>query len=702
MPTSRTRIATEDIIEISDSDSEPTADSHQSKRRKVSQEAQSKSMASALSAKNGHLKGRRRFKADLEDLKEACKEGFIVSDLKATKVRSGEEEGSFEVFVATVNGQNIVSFNVLLSGMGIYLSPVVILIIHNPEDTADYPKDHSCFAHTIENDCAANIQDVINNISDLSSRSMAETVENTLSNLSKAITTGDATLDSGNEDEEDEDDYEAFLDDDFETSYASSGTKSKIQLSRMQHDFIDTVASLYRPGLIRFSHDDFCISVSLPVVKLAESIPARALMAWDKRLLSRSQHLVLLISGFRGVYPSPDYAATAIQKAQVVAGHTPLTFKVGLSGKYKPGIDHAREVHRNFGLITKDAEDELRDQKQREKEEALATLYEWDGEGEDPALPAEALMAEEEEPEDEDEERFDRFSMSSSLESLMDQYFLKLVKIRRRRGVGWAGAELILWDVEKNQVPEEIVVNERYMEIKAVDKEERSFAGIKNLPHDPLAGLDPQDDVNVPLTAFSYLIRRLTLCTRYCIVCHSRLQTNYEALKPYVCDSKLCAYQYYSLNKGPSLEYEIMHNPRSVDLLVSLTYASAAESALDEPFPVGIGLQVPEPDVTRVQDAPPSMHGFVNGPGMFQAHTQASNQPQVPVPTQVPASFSGLRDFDQLSPKQMRASIMELLDSLPSIDDMRWAVLQHQSQLQYSSRAGNIYEKPAPERANRN
>ena len=219
---------------------------------------------------------------------------------------------------------------------------------------------------------------------------------------------------------------------------------------------------MYRPGLIRFSHDDFCISVSLSVVKLAESIPARALMAWDKRLLSRSQHLVLLISGFRGVYPSPDYSAAAIQKAQVAAGHMPLIFKVGLCGKYKPGMEQAREVHRSFGLITKDAEDELRDQKEREKQEALAAVYEWDGEGENPALSADVLLAEEEEPEDEDEERFDRFSMSSSLESLMDQYFLKLVKIRRRHGVGWAGAELILWEVEKNQVPEEIVVEHRY------------------------------------------------------------------------------------------------------------------------------------------------------------------------------------------------------------------------------------------------
>ena len=32
------------------------------------------------------------------------------------EIQSGDDEGSFEVSVATVNNQNIVSFNVLLSG----------------------------------------------------------------------------------------------------------------------------------------------------------------------------------------------------------------------------------------------------------------------------------------------------------------------------------------------------------------------------------------------------------------------------------------------------------------------------------------------------------------------------------------------------------------------------------------------------------
>ena len=44
------------------------------------------------------------------------------------------------------------------------------------------------------------------------------------------------------------------------------------------------------------------------------------------------------------------------------------------------------------------------------------------------------------------------------------------------------------------------------------------------------------------------------LCPRFCLVCHQQLQEDLDALKPYVCSSKLCTYQYYNLNRGPSLE----------------------------------------------------------------------------------------------------------------------------------------------------
>ncbi|KAJ6503107.1 hypothetical protein DFH09DRAFT_1375537 [Mycena vulgaris] len=49
---------------------------------------------------------------------------------------------------------------------------------------------------------------------------------------------------------------------------------------------------------------------------------------------------------------------------------------------------------------------------------------------------------------------------------------------------------------------------------------------------------------------------------------------------------------------------EIIHNPETVDLLVSLMYSAAAEGVVDESFPIGMALRVPPPDKARVIATP--------------------------------------------------------------------------------------------------
>lgn len=109
------------------------------------------------------------------------------------------------------------------------------------------------------------------------------------------------------------------------------------------------------------------------------------------------------------------------------------------------------------------------------------------------------------------------------------------------------------------------------------------------LPDDPLYRMGNDEELDWPLTAFCYLIRRLTvglmvhlvvkyanffqLCTLYCIVCHDKLDTDYVALKPYVCNSKLCSYRYYSLNHGPSVEVKTFKLMRhSFTVLMQLSF----------------------------------------------------------------------------------------------------------------------------------
>jgi ubiquitin-conjugating enzyme E2 Q len=63
-----------------------------------------------------------------------------------------------------------------------------------------------------------------------------------------------------------------------------------------------------------------------------------------------------------------------------------------------------------------------------------------------------------------------------------------------------------------------------------------------------------------------------------------------------------------------------------VDLLVSLAYVAAAEQVLDEPLPRGLSLKVPDP---------------------------VHNDP--------------MRDFDSLAVSEMRAAVVQLIDTLPPV-----------------------------------
>lgn len=201
-------------------------------------------------------------------------------------------------------------------------------------------------------------------------------------------------------------------------------------------DFLEIVACDYRPGIVKFGLDDFSLSVSIPVINLAKDIPARALMAWDRRLLSRAQHLTLLISGLRGTYPILD-AEGALTKDSVTRG-TALQFKVGLTRKYKPSKEHAFEAKRTFGLVEEDLED-----------------VGWSA-NDDPLMYVEAGAGVDDdvwddEEDEEDDGGLDSFSLSSSLESLLDHSLLRVIQTRIKFGLGWSGAELLVSESERLQ-----------------------------------------------------------------------------------------------------------------------------------------------------------------------------------------------------------------------------------------------------------
>lgn len=207
------------------------------------------------------------------------------------------------------------------------------------------------------------------------------------------------------------------------------------------------VAAGYRPGLVRFGIDDFSLSVSIPVITLANDIPVRALMAWDRRLLSRTQNLTLLISGLRGTYPPLKPDGTYSQDA-ILRG-TNLQFNVGLTRNYKPSKEHALDAKRSFGLVDQPNTGWTPD------EPAISVI---DSDGCQP----EDDVPQEEEEEEEDEGRFDTFSLSNSLESLLNHSLVRVIHMRLKYNLGWAGAETLVAETEKLQrTPDDVLATSR-------------------------------------------------------------------------------------------------------------------------------------------------------------------------------------------------------------------------------------------------
>lgn len=264
-------------------------------------------------------------------------------------------------------------------------------------------------------------------------------------------------------------------------------------LNLFPRDFLEMIAHEYRPGLIRMGEDRFLISVSLPIVQLARRIPLRVLSAWDKRLLARTQHLTLLISGLGREYPTLDPDGEYRREAKNAG--VDLSFNVGLCQRYKPSQDQASELVRKHGLRTLD-----------EPIQQPPELLNTDDEDEDDIQQEPAFTPE---PEETDLGRLERFSMSTSLESVLQNLFLPILRLRLKYHLGWAGAETLLADVETLQQSSDMLFTYREEECRRADAVEMEMSRSYALPVDPLfTGNKHSNVLNLPWLAFSYLLRR--------------------------------------------------------------------------------------------------------------------------------------------------------------------------------------------------
>jgi ubiquitin-conjugating enzyme E2 Q len=150
--------------------------------------------------------------------------------------------------------------------------------------------------------------------------------------------------------------------------------------------------------------------------------------------MSSTQHFTLLISGMQDIYPilQRDGTFTAEATRKGVA----LKFHVGVSPSTKPSQSQAQIAIRSFRLL----DEERIDSPQPEIE---------DGWSMEPVAP---VIEEPPEP-----GSFKRFALSHSLEALLEQQFLSVLRLRIQFKIGWAGAELMHHHIQKVQVAPDVV-----------------------------------------------------------------------------------------------------------------------------------------------------------------------------------------------------------------------------------------------------
>ncbi|KAJ6257092.1 Ubiquitin-conjugating enzyme [Drechslerella dactyloides] len=429
------------------------------------------------------------------------------------------------------------------------------------------------------------------------------------------------------------------------------------------------------------------LAISIRIAKLG--ISDEAMTAWR---LNPDKYLVLLMH-----YPQ-GYKPFSVMAKDSYTAKRWLQIYVGTSSTYKPSQQEAITA---FTKVKKFKEDQD------------GNIHIFKGEG--GRLDVHGLSDSQPNSSTHAATTFEGTFISRPVSELLNERLLALVMYRISFGFGWDGAELFYEDFQGRERTDS--VDDRYYQ---------QNHGPSNLPplsqSDSLNTAEERTDVVFPLVAMQYLLRHFVRCTEFCLVCHNKINANFEALKPYVCDKPLCLYQYMALGFGPSMEYEILDQPSVIDLLISFCWFSAAHGKLSE-FPTGLNLTVPSPgplslsavydrvtqelSIAVIEGETPKLSTgdwivmmAVSGSEMIHCRvTDGEYYPLVRLsvlPTSAQSQFVQQVDagmnfidtkiavtygvygahFDDLSASDKRNSVVQMLETLPSVNEMRdWLVL---------------------------
>jgi ubiquitin-conjugating enzyme E2 Q len=289
------------------------------------------------------------------------------------------------------------------------------------------------------------------------------------------------------------------------------------------------------------------VSLSIRISKLG--ISEEAMQAWQ---LEPSEYLVAIFHYPAGYKSMDDLRSYDAQQARRNFG-----VRVGICTTYKPTMQEAITA---FTVLSKEDEKRREQSQQAQADSQQATS----------ALP----------------KGFRNSFISRPLNELLEQRFHLLLKYRYG-GMPWHGSESFYNDQVLNAAP----TNQDASHDKYYEEEQVSNAWPKIVTDDHITSSVGQEH-SLPLVGMQFVLRHFVRCTEFCLICFSKMPDDLQAIKPYVCDNPLCLYQYMSLGFGPSIEHEILSQPKVVDLLVSFCYASARCNRLKD-FPTGLSLAVP-------------------------------------------------------------------------------------------------------------
>ncbi|RAL04469.1 putative ubiquitin conjugating enzyme [Aspergillus ibericus CBS 121593] len=427
-------------------------------------------------------------------------------------------------------------------------------------DVTKYPTSHSYFVFSASDNISDEISAVLETVQEKFKRYSLETflkdfchdIDQAVLKEESADPDSDEESDLNCDDEEANGDFDSSYDDqDVDDGFGSNYNDEDLDwdgfidapvISRstdrkqLRADLRAAKSVGFKVGYLGELEGPLVVSISCRIAKLG--ISEDAMEMWN---VSPEQFLVVLLRyprGYRGL-------------SQILArqgGPSPVQMHVGLCDTYKPTVLSVPDVARP------------------------AILHDIFCPSASDSKPKSAMKSS---------------FITEPVETVLNDRFLSFIRNRLQHGFSWTGAELYHDHYQVKMLESKDVSSREYCVSEKWSHSTPSF-----VKGDQLLGAKNSSQLSLPLITMQYALRRFVKCTEFCLNCHCKVDAGFEALKPYVCSSPLCLYQYMQLGMGPRLEWEIVSQPYVVDMLVSFAYARASAGELTD-FPTGLDLKVP-------------------------------------------------------------------------------------------------------------